>query len=81
MFTWTTDPPTDEGWYWAKDLREYYEKEKPYIVYLRWFDDQLCQMNWPIRTELMLWAGPISEPETPDVVSKKSLKEVLKKRL
>ena len=63
---WTTDAPTEDGWYWLSrkrgDLRpriaRVYRHFKGYIAISEWPLDQR-----DVTTLDYIWAGPLPEPE------------------
>lgn len=57
MFEWTTEPPTEPGWYWHKQLA-FMEVEN--IIYL---NENHVSSNWHLNGQGHLWAGPIPEPK------------------
>ena len=72
---WTTEKPTEQGWYWYRD--EFYSSAPVCLVWTGfinrpearalWFD--ICcgdECDWPdgdIKDSNGEWAGPIEEPE------------------
>ena len=64
FFEWTTELPTQEGWYWAKNIQGNLE-----IVYMflnRW-DCLTCKENDMDYAERVYisWLGPLPEPQLP----------------
>lgn len=68
---WTTEKPTQPGWYWCRWFDEY-EYGEPFTCYLDHNDDDiLCviqlEFAWLPLDEFGVrqWAGPIPHPEEP----------------
>jgi hypothetical protein len=62
--TWTTDKPTEPGWYWFQD-----SWVGPYIVWIYWADSSKKDLiahgreDYSVSVRYGQWAGPIPEPE------------------
>lgn len=66
MLKWTSNLPTEPGWYWIMSYNK-----KPSMVEVRVIDGRLMLTSGVINVTLnifegCLWAGPIPEPEEPD---------------
>jgi hypothetical protein len=66
---WTTEMPTQVGWYWQRDSRpERREKERrrgpvEEIVYVRNYAGRLAVGNSVLPWEFTEWAGPLDPPK------------------
>jgi len=57
---WSTDSPTEAGWYWFLNTNR---DDAPTIKYIRWYAGGLCETNWAIQIGPGIkWAGPIPLP-------------------
>ncbi len=65
---WTTEPPTQEGWYWART-----NKGQPFIIRVGFYGTGQTGTLWAYDTErnmldldvLDYWLGPLPVPEPP----------------
>jgi hypothetical protein len=58
---WTTEPPTEPGWYWVKDQSNHSFSR---VTVLRWSEGELHDSyNTWSRVEFSHFAGPIPEPQ------------------
>lgn len=64
MFKWTTEQPTEPGWYWFRKTGPQKFSMQPHIVKVRKCEGQLCIMNWRIPDAHTQWSGPIPVPKT-----------------
>lgn len=67
--TWTSETPTEPGWYWARNKGSVSMYRKQVLEIVCWDDGVLvlmldCGKRIPIADNLM-WAGPIPVPEEP----------------
>lgn len=70
---WSSKPPTQEGWYWLRDLDK---TTSPKMVLVQQEKDGLYMIGpweltrWALEVLKILgeweWAGPIPEPEEPE---------------
>lgn len=51
--TWTTEPPTVPGWYWARPDNAHPSADQLIVYYI----DPSCVPDWMVQ-----WAGPITPP-------------------
>jgi carbonic anhydrase len=65
---WTTDPPTEEGWYWAVPQSGVFRKAYPaLIVYVHEDPNAGCLMvmaDTPL-IDFTHWIGPLPPPDPP----------------
>ena len=67
---WSTDPPTEDGWYWA------YDREDSFLDLVRYSDSGATM--WSDKTIAKLfthWLGPLPKPEPPrnDIANTESI--------
>lgn len=64
--TWTTEKPTQAGWYWFRNVKRQDYKE-PQIVYLRDYAGEIAIGNSTLKGFTLFeegeWAGPLLEPK------------------
>lgn len=69
---WTTEPPTQEGWYWAKpDMSKKPEHDNVQVVYLWDWDGEPKVMVSGVEISVPVfhfthWLGPLPVPELPE---------------
>lgn len=72
--SWTNTPPTEEGWYWMRNLTLTANTATIERVFKRPGHEYLCinaygncghvkRHFWPVEKLSSEWAGPISKPE------------------
>jgi hypothetical protein len=68
---WTTDPPTEEGWYWVNVKYQQNFQEKTKVVMLYCNEQGLFQHSpddyefFPDEKNFIHWLGPLPVPESP----------------
>jgi len=64
-FQWTTEPPTQEGWYWG-----FHKNKTVYMFWVGLDDDNILMAyfnGYPVPFESHThWLGPLPVPEPPN---------------
>jgi hypothetical protein len=70
-FSWTTELPTVEGWYWVRNIKGVIWCEEVFVKdgVSCWMHDEDAEYN-PIKLDYFThWLGPIPPPEPPEKAS------------